>query len=163
MHDFEFPAISEILWAALNFVILYFVLHKALYKPVLSMMDQREKEISDNLTGAAEANAQANEMRQELQAQLSQASAQAQDIVSKARQAAENDREATLTATREEVDRMRERATTEIQRERDAALSAIRQEVADLTIAAASKVVGKALDNDDHRRLANEVVAGMGH
>jgi F-type H+-transporting ATPase subunit b len=163
LHEFEFPAISEILWAALNFVILYALLHFALYKPVLSMMDKREKEIADNLEGAAKANAEAAKMQQDLQAQLSQASAQAQDIVTKARQAAEADREATLTATRDEVDRMRERATTEIAREREAALSAIRHEVAELTIAAASKVVGRSLDSADHRRLAQEVVEGMGH
>lgn len=163
MHEFEFPAISEILWAALNFVILYALLHFALYKPVLSMMDKREKEIADNLEGAAKANAEAAKLQEQLQAQMSQASAQAQEIVTKARQAAEADREATLAATRDEVERMRERATAEIQREREAALSAIRNEVAELTIAAASKVVGRSLDSDDHRRLAQEVVEGMGH
>ena len=54
---------------------------------------------------------------------------------------------------------MLERARQEIQRERDIAIAQLRSEFADLTIRAAERVIGQALDADAHQRLIDEVLA----
>jgi F0F1-type ATP synthase membrane subunit b/b' len=51
------------------------------------------------------------------------------------------------------------RARAEIQLERDNAITELRREFADLTITAAEKVVGQAIDRTTHQRLIDETLA----
>ena len=78
--------------------------------------------------------------------------AQAQEISSRiqadARTQAQADAEVTLA-----------RARNEIQLERDSAIADLRKEFADLTIAAAEKVINQSLDRNAHRRLIDEALA----
>lgn len=160
--EFHFPEVPQVFWAFVNFLILFAALYKVLYKPILSTMSAREKEIAGNIQRAEAANREAAELSRRLNDQLVRANAEAQEIVANARKAAEADREALLGVAREETDKMREKAKSDIVRERDSALAAIREQVADLTILAAGKLVRKSLDSADHRRLVAEVVEGMG-
>ncbi len=54
---------------------------------------------------------------------------------------------------------MLERARGEIQLERDNAIAELRREFADLTIAAAEKVIGQSLDRTAHQRLIEQALA----
>ena len=78
--------------------------------------------------------------------------AQAQEISARiqadARTQAQADAEVTLA-----------RARNEIQLERDSAIADLRKEFADLTIAAAEKVINQSLDRNAHRRLIDEALA----
>jgi F-type H+-transporting ATPase subunit b len=65
-------------------------------------------------------------------------------------------RDADIAATREELDRMRARATAEIEAEKHRALADLRAEVADLALAAAGKVVGESMTDQRQRRLVEE-------
>ena len=51
-----------------------------------------------------------------------------------------------------------EKARQEIQRERDEVAGELRQEFADLTVAAAEKVIEKSLDKEAHRELIEKVL-----
>jgi F-type H+-transporting ATPase subunit b len=59
-----------------------------------------------------------------------------------------------------EADRQRrlEETKRQIQAETQRALEQIRAEVAELTLVATTKVTGKVLDDDDHRRLIEDAV-----
>jgi F-type H+-transporting ATPase subunit b len=57
-----------------------------------------------------------------------------------------------------EVEQMRARAVADIQLERDAAIASLRREFADITIAAAEKVINQSLDRSAHQRLIEEVL-----
>lgn len=160
--EFHFPEVPQVVWAFINFLVLFGALYKILYKPILSTMTAREQEIADNIARAERANREAAELSARLNEQLARANAEAQEIVANARKAGEADREALLQVARDEADKMRERARADIARERDSALAAIREQVADLTILAAGKLVRKSLDSADHRRLVAEVVENMG-
>ena len=69
---------------------------------------------------------------------------------------AEESREADIAATREELERMRVRATSDIESEKQRAIADLRAEVADLALAAASRVVGESMDDARQRRLVQE-------
>jgi F-type H+-transporting ATPase subunit b len=64
-----------------------------------------------------------------------------------------------MAATREELDRVRERATSEIEAEKQRALGELRSEVADLALAAASKVVRETMTDQRQRRIVEEFLA----
>jgi hypothetical protein len=73
-------------------------------------------------------------------------------------------RDADIAATREELERLREKATADIAAERDRALADLRAQVADLALAAAGKVVvGETMTDARQRRLVEEFLAGTRH
>jgi F-type H+-transporting ATPase subunit b len=68
-------------------------------------------------------------------------------------------READIAATREELGRMRERATAEIDTEKQRAIAELRGEVTDLALLAAGRVVGDSMTSDRQRRLVADFLA----
>src|SRR5437763_1383204 len=109
----------------------------------------------------AEAEAARNEARQLLEEHRSligQARGQAEDILSEARKVADAQRERVREETEADRQRRMEETRRQIEAETHRALEAIRSEVAELTLAAATKVTGKALDDADHRRLIDDAI-----
>jgi len=142
-----------------NFFVLLLILRFTLYKPVLRLLDERRQRIAEGLTAAEAARAEAAQAQANIQEQLEAARregqrlvAEAQEIANRiqaeAREAAARDREAALA-----------RARAEIELERDRAIAELRAAFADLTIAAAERVIGQALDRQAHQRVIEDVLA----
>ena len=153
---------TELIWAVINFAIFAAVMTWLLYKPVLKLLDSRAEEIEGRLSRAEKARVDAEDIRRRLEAQLAQAEAQARDILNKAAQQAEADREQVVGQAREEAERLIEKARATITREKERAIAELREEVAGLATMAAGKIIGKALSAEDHKQLVDQVVAQMG-
>ena len=78
---------------------------------------------------------------------------EANEILQRAQKIAQETRDADIAATREEVDRIRLRATSEIEAEKQHAMQELRAEVANLAIEAAEKVIGETMDDTRQRRI----------
>jgi F-type H+-transporting ATPase subunit b len=94
------------------------------------------------------------EQREEGRRQAQQIIAQSQEIARRI----END--ARVQAQRD-ADALIVRARTEIQLERDQAIADLRREFADITVAAAEKVINQSLDRQAHRRLIDDVLSSL--
>ena len=86
---------------------------------------------------------------------------QAEEILARARKAAEASEAAALSAGKAQREEMLEQTKREIQAETRRAIQDIRNEVADLTILATEKVTRKSLDEDDQRRLVEEALSEL--
>jgi F-type H+-transporting ATPase subunit b len=157
-----FPDPATIFWTTFNFAILLAVLYKFLYKPLLGAISSREEEIEGSLKKAAEDRAEADRLRKDFEAQISNAQREANEIVNKATKAATTVREQIEAETRVKAAEMLENATKTIDREKSKALAELREEVANLAVLVASKVIEKNLDNEEQRRLADRFVAEVG-
>jgi F-type H+-transporting ATPase subunit b len=157
-----FPVPSHILWSIVNFAVLVWLLKKFLYGPLLGAINARENEIETNLKKAAEERAEAERLRADFTAQISNAQRDAQEIITKATKAATATREQIETEARERAAEMLEAATKTIEREKAKALAELREEVAALAIAVAGKVIEKSLTDADHKRLADRFVQEVG-
>jgi F-type H+-transporting ATPase subunit b len=69
---------------------------------------------------------------------------------------AQETRDADIAATREELERLRVQATTEIEAEKGRALADLRGQVADLALAAAGHLVGETMSDQRQRRLVDD-------
>ena len=78
-------------------------------------------------------------------AALAEARREAEEILARAQKVAQETRDADIAATREELERMRERAAADIEAEKQRALADLRAQVADLALAAAGRVVGETM------------------
>jgi F-type H+-transporting ATPase subunit b len=142
-----------------NFVIILFILNRLLVGPITRIIVERRARIEQGLKDAEQARQDREAADNERAAALAQARREASDILARAQKLADESRQQDMAATREDLERMRERATSEIQAERDRALADLRSEVADLALAAAGKVVGETMTDQRHRRLVEEFLA----
>jgi len=142
----------------ISFGILFFILSKLLYKPLVSLMDQRAEKIREGLEASDMAREQAARSEEAIQQQLVEARVEGQKLVAEARETADKFREEEMVKVRDDIELERVRAEANIQRERDAAIEDLRREFAGLAISAAEKVVRSSLDEEGHKELIESVL-----
>ena len=74
---------------------------------------------------------------------------------------AEKERALAMEKTRQEQEELLERARRDILAERDRALVELRREAVDLSLAAASKLIGERLTSETDRKIVQEYLAGL--
>ena len=149
-------------WTLVIFGLLMVVLAKWAFPPILGYAQAREERIQRSLD---EANRAREESREALEAQrreLAKAHEESQLIIARGRQDAEKVRAELLERARAEQEEVLERAKREIEREREQALESIRREAVELSIAAASHLVGRRLDAEEDRRLVRDYLDRAG-
>ena len=149
-------------WTWIVFGFLLFVLWKFAFPPILRATEERERRIQRQLADAERMSAEARAAAEEHQRLLAGARDQALALINEAKQVSQHERETMLKKTKDEQDAILERARREIGAERDRAVTMLRQEAVDLSLAAASKLVGEQLDSEANRKLVTEYLGTIG-
>jgi F-type H+-transporting ATPase subunit b len=155
------PNVGLMIWTLLLFGISMFVLAKYAFPPISAALDRRQKAIEDSIDAAERTRTEADELLAEYRERLKEARAQAEEIVERARKAAdvhERDAHVDATAKREQL---MEQTRRDIEAETRRAIEEIRREVADLTVMATEKVTRKTLTPEDQRRLVQEALSEL--
>ena len=147
---------------AINFAILLFVLHRLLYKPLLATMEERTSAIKKSLDEAQAARAEAARQGEENAARLKAAYAEAAAIHEQARREAAEEQRRLVDAARAESQRMMESAKAQLDADVRRAREELRREVSEIALAVAEKLVRKSLRDEDHRRIVDDAIAGIG-
>jgi F-type H+-transporting ATPase subunit b len=145
-----------VLIGAVNFLIFLALIWRFAFNPISDVLAQRKARIDQGLADAEQARKERDAAAVERDRSIGDARREALLIVTAAQKASQDLREADIAATREELNRMRERAAAEIAAERDRALAELRSEVADLALAAAGKVVSESMTGARQRRLVED-------
>lgn len=144
-----------------GFVILFLLLRRYLFRPLLGVMSQREAEIAAALEAGERAREELGRIDQEKAKVLAEAREQGREQVRQAVREAQEARERILREAREEVQDLRERARRAVELEREEAALALRQQVVDLALLAASKVVLRRLDEETQRQVIDDFIVGL--
>lgn len=142
--------------AALNFLLFLAIVWRFGFDPIANILAQRKARIDQGLADAEQARKDRDAGVAERDRAIREARREAADLIARAQEAAQDLRDADIAATREELQRLHERATADIQAQRDRALADLRAQVADLALAAAGKVVGETMTDARQRRLVEE-------
>ena len=151
--------IFQVVIAATNFVVFLVLLWQFAFKPVAAMLAERRERIEQGLRDAEQAKRDRENAEQERLAAITEARREANDILSRAQKVAQETRDADIAATRQELERMRVRASDEIEAEKGRALAELRGEVAELALQAAGRVVRETMTDQRQRRLVEEFLA----
>ena len=81
--------LTNIIFTVINLLILYYFLHRFLFKPVREVLEKRRGEIDSSYKDAEEAKRQAVELREQLEKTKLEASQEYDEIIGNARQKAE--------------------------------------------------------------------------
>jgi F-type H+-transporting ATPase subunit b len=149
------------IWTLVCFAITFFVLRKYAFGPIQRIIDERRLRIRESIDEADRAREEARKLLEEHRALIAGARSDAEQILGEARRVADAQRERVREETEADRQRRLEDTRRQIEAETRRALEQIRAEVADLTLLATEKVVGKALDERDQRRLIDEAIAGL--
>lgn len=143
-------------WTLVIFGALMLVLAKWAFPPILGYAQAREERIQASLDEAKQAQEEAHRALEEQRRELAKAREEAQALIAQGKQDAEKVRDDLVTRAKAEQQEVIDRAKREIEREREQAVESIRREAVELSIAAASRLLGTKLGGEEDRRLVTE-------
>jgi F-type H+-transporting ATPase subunit b len=141
------PGFGLFFWSALAFLIVFFILKKYAWKPILETLNEREKSIAESIASAEKVKAEMANMKSEHEQLLVQAREERSAILKEAKEAKDKIVNEAATEAREKADKIMAEARLQIQNEKMAALTAIKNDVGNLVIEVSEKVLRKELSD----------------
>jgi F-type H+-transporting ATPase subunit b len=145
-----------IIWTAITFVALIFILKKIAWKPILEALDQREGAIRESLEKADRAKEEAQKILELNQANLNKAEEESRKIIEQSRSFAEKLKEQMLNDTKQQSKKILEDAASEIERKKDEAFNDLKNQVAEIAINAAEKILKENLNEETQKRIVDK-------
>ncbi len=149
---------SLIFWSLVSFAILFILLKKYAFPPILEALEERESKIRTDISSAEQLREEGQKLKVELEAELKKAHEKANTIVQLAHDEAKKNQEKLLQETQSKIKQMQLEAENEIKGSRNKLFSEIRGYAAELTVASAEKFLKKRLDDKASQDLINESI-----
>ena len=145
-----------------NTVALFLVLSKFLFKPVLKMIEDRQREIDTMYDDAGKAKESAVALEQEYQQKLSAASEASEKLVRDAVARGKDREEEIIRQANAEASAIMDKAAADIAQEKKKAINDAKDEISVIALAIAGKVVGRELNGDDQAKLVDSFIDELG-
>jgi len=156
------PGIGLMIWVLLTVGITFLILRSAKsfgFGRITEALERRQALITDSITHAETTRKEADDLLADYRQRLTEARHQADEIVARARTAADQREADAQKKAAEEREELLKQTRNEIQLETQKALQDLRREVASLTVEATEKVTRKTLTGDDQQRLVEEALS----
>lgn len=160
----EFISITPwtIVFSICNLLILCALIKKFLFKPVMAILEARQKEIDDIYGEADRERSEAKELKSEYTRKMSGARAEADGIVRTAMDSARRKSDQIVSDANAQAARMKQKAAGEIEQEKRKAFSELQSELSGMAVDIAAKVVGREIDEKDQQALVDEFIRNAG-
>lgn len=145
-----------IFWTVVTFVLVLVVLRWKAWGPILSVAEEREKQITNAIESAKRERAEAEKLLAEQKTAIAEARRETAESLRKNQAEMEVFRDELMAKSRKEADDLKESARKEIQEERAKAVAELKAQSADLAVAIASKLLNERLDDTRHQQLAQQ-------
>lgn len=146
------PELGLIIWSTLVFCILFFLLAKFAWRPILNAVKDREASIENALNAAEQAKKEMQELSANNEVLLNQARAERDEMLKDARAVKDkmiSDAKVTANA---EAERIIASAKEAIQHEKLAAITELKNQVATLSIEIAEKILKQELSTAEKQK-----------
>lgn len=145
-----------------NTLILFLVLKHFLYNKVKKVLDDRKNEVEGIYSVANKAKEDALTMQAEYEEKLAMAKETANGIIKDATKKAQVRGDEIVTEAHTKASAMLNQAGEQIEQDKKKAINEIKNDITDLAMGAASQVVKKELDENEHRRLIEDFIESTG-
>lgn len=142
------PAVGLILWQAIVFILLFFLLAKFAWKPIINSLKDRERSIQDALDTAEKARHEMSQLKSDNEKLLQEAREERERILREAREVSIKMREEAQHEAKKISDKIVEDARAAINIEKQAAMKDIKVQVAMFSLEIAEKLIKKNLAGD---------------
>ena len=161
-EDFIGVNLWTALFTLLNTLTVIIVGTKFLFKPVMKMIQERQKEIDDMYSNADAAQKNAQAMEAEYKQKLSVASETSERIVKEATARGQSREEEIIRNAQQEASAILNKASADIALEKQKAINDAKDEISGIAVAIAEKVVGRELSAADQTKLVDEFIDELG-
>jgi len=149
------------IWTIIVFGLLLLTLRKFAWPAILGAVRAREEALERQIAEAERNRAESAALLEQHKKLLADGRSQAQTMLAEARALAEKDRAAAIERTHQEQEELLDRARREIGAERERAVEELRREAVDLSLAAASKLIGQRLTGEADRKLVESYLSSL--
>ncbi len=153
---------SQIIFAMINFLVLFLILKHFLFEKVMEFMNNRRSKIEDDIKTAKQDREEAFRLKGENEKLAIESAKEGKRIVEQYKEKAEKVYEDIVNNANAEAKMIMKRAEVDIQREKEKAQQEVKEQVVDLSIILSEKVLEKAIDENEHRRLIDDFIAKVG-
>lgn len=145
-------------WTFVVFLVVLALLWKFAWGPIVEGLERREQRIADNIAAAERQNKQAAEQLKAYELKLQNAANEVREILEEARRDAQHTQEEILAKARQEAEAERQRALRDIDIATEQSLKRIGEEGANLAVDLAGRIIRAQLKPEDHSRLIQEAM-----
>lgn len=150
-----------IFWTLVTFIILLVILKRVAWKPLLDILEERERTVREALDGAEKARKEADDLSRKNEGILGEVRLKSEEILAQAKTDAERVRAEILEKSRKESQAVLTDGKRQLEREHRAALQELRSVVADLAVGAAEKILSQTMDREKQGRLVEEYLQSL--
>nr|WP_297705094.1 F0F1 ATP synthase subunit B [uncultured Butyrivibrio sp.] len=146
----------------INLFIQVYLIKKFLFKPINEILEKRRKLADKTIREAREAQEEADSLKEQYESSLTNAHAQAAQIVSEAQKEAQVKADTMVREAQEEAAGIKARAAADIEQEKKKAINEAKDEIGGLAMDIAGKVVEKEINEADHKKLIEDFINKVG-
>lgn len=150
--DLVQPGLGLVIWMTLAFLVVLFLLGKFAWKPILTMIREREASIEDALQEAEKAKDAMRKLKTDNEQLLNEARQEREEIVKSAREMKNKIIAEAEAKANEKGDKIIAEAREKINAEKSAAINELKNQVAELSIEIAEKIVKQELSSNDKQK-----------
>ena len=150
-----------IFWTLVTFVILFFVLRAKAWGPILSLVEEREKQITNSIESAKRERAEAERLLADQKTAIAEARREAAEMMRRNQQEMEKFREELMAKSRKEAEELKASATREIEDQKTKAIAQVKAMAVDLGMEVAAKLINERMDDTKHRAIAEQFVQSL--
>jgi F-type H+-transporting ATPase subunit b len=143
------PEIGLVFWTTVSFLILFFLLAKFAWKPIMGAIDERERSIEDALLKAEAAKDEMARLTNENDVLLKQARVERDQILQEAKKLKNQIVAEAKESAQREGARMIELARVEINNQKTIAMADVKNQVASLSLEIAEKILRKQFEDSN--------------
>ena len=141
------PGLGLLVWTLVAFLLVFFILQKFAWKPILATLKERETSIADAIASADKIKAEMAAMKNENEALMLQAREERAVMIKEAKEASNKMLADAKEKARSEYDRIVADAQSAILQQKNAALTEVKNQVGTLVVEVAEKVLRRELAN----------------
>lgn len=149
------------IWVLISTLLFLWAMNKWLVPPIMNALKEREATIKSSLESAEKALVRAEEVSRDNEKALKEAEVAAQKIRKQAIEEAELLRTERIEKSKAEADKLLSDARQVIEQEKKRALNELRNEVAQLAVEGASIILKAELDSTKNRELVNSYIEDL--
>lgn len=152
----------QIVISLANLVILFLIIKKFLFKPVMRVLAERQAAIDGQYAAAAEAEKSALENKAAWEEKLGTAKDEADGIIKSATETAARRSDEILADAKDKADGIVKQAKNEAELEKKKARDEIKHEIVDISSALTEKLLEREISTDDHHNLISSFIDKIG-
>ena len=152
------PSGQMVVWTWILFGVSLVVLHKLAWKPILAVLDAREKDIQESIDNSEKVREELEGIEQVREQTVAEADDKAKSVLESARKGAHEQAKVIEAKAREEANIVSENATREIEAARSKAEASLKAESAAWARELAEKLIDANLDDKKNRALTDKLI-----